>query len=185
MLKCIALCQGAFLSLQIIIRHLQGLPSSQLEIVAIAFVPCAFIIYVLNFFKPQNVKVPQYIQASRWPTPDEMVSLAVQDPQRFDTRANESPDYAMPTLNGHWFVHGRRPILTFAAGYLIAVTVLASCHYAAWSFVFPTKIEQVLWRTSCVGTLVIPLILKFIVLLNVSTLRMYSLNGGETSTRDC
>jgi hypothetical protein len=167
MLKGIALCQAIYLSLHIIIRHLQGLPSSQLEIMAVAFVPCAFIIYVLNLFKPQNVKVPRYIQASPWPTPDEMVSLAVQGPQRLDIHPNQSPDYTMPVLNAHKFFDSRRPILTYAVGNLVAVTVLASIHYATWCLVFPTTTEQCLWRISCIATSVIPLMLKYI----------YSVNG--------
>jgi hypothetical protein len=166
MLKGIAMFQASYLCLQLALRQLQDLPSSQLELMAAAFVPCAFIAYILSFFKPQNVKVPRIIEASRWPTPDEMVSLAEKGPQRFDLHSKHNPTYAMPNLNAHKYADGRRSILTFPIGYLATVAILSSIHCAAWFWEFPTSVEQLLWRICCVITLVTPALVKFIVLVD-------------------
>jgi hypothetical protein len=50
-------------------------PASQIEVATRAFALCAFWIYVLLWGKPQDVKTPYILEATRYPTRKEMVSL--------------------------------------------------------------------------------------------------------------
>jgi hypothetical protein len=76
LVKGLAITQSFYLALQLIVRYLNHQPSSQLEIVVVAFAVCALIIYGFLFPKPQDVKTTRYIKALHYLTAEQMLVLA-------------------------------------------------------------------------------------------------------------
>ncbi|KAJ5057310.1 hypothetical protein J3E74DRAFT_477300 [Bipolaris maydis] len=56
-----AVVQLLWLVTQLITRKVLKLPSSQLEILALAFAVCTSFTYILNYPKPQNIQVPSHV----------------------------------------------------------------------------------------------------------------------------
>jgi hypothetical protein len=113
-IKLTAMFQAFYLVLQLIVRRIEGLPSSLLEIMVVAFSACAFITYLLFFPKPQGVKVPRYIHAARYPTPEEIGIIA--KPAPFDCMIGyRKRTYAMPNLTMHYWWGNKKSIFEFIA----------------------------------------------------------------------
>lgn len=145
-MKAPPVSQIVYLVIQLAMRSIQKLESSQLEIVVIAFATCAIITYVLCFSKPKDVEVPRYIEAARFPTPDEMLKTAEVGSIDYlfwlpgDTYA--VANLTMPYCGQH------SPFSTLMLGSLIGGVVFGNIHCATWNFFFPTPTEQLLWRIS-------------------------------------
>lgn len=70
-------------------------------------------------------------------------------------------------------------INTVIAGIGIAGTIFGSVHCAAWSFNFPTPLEQTLWRVSCLVILIFPLMGA----LAYATVRHEAKEGSHTDNK--
>lgn len=65
--KALALVQITYLIVQLIIRRVVGLPSTQLEIAALAFSASSLITYILYWSRPQGVNSVHVIKAKKLP----------------------------------------------------------------------------------------------------------------------
>ena len=73
--KSMALLQVLWLSVQLILRKAQGLPSTQLEIMTAAFATCSSRIYLMYVGKPKHVLTRARLAAERYPTAAEITRL--------------------------------------------------------------------------------------------------------------
>jgi hypothetical protein len=152
--KLITLTQVLWLVVQLIVRKSKNLPSSQLEIMTLAFAACSGINYAILWDKPQGINVPIYIKAKRFATPKELARLAEGGPA--------------------WLIPGRRVSVwipntsihmncetTFTSAYIsmaFGSFVFGGLHILAWNFLFPTSIEKMLWRVGSILTFGIPIL---------------------------
>ena len=154
---------------QIIARSVVNLQTTLLEVTVLAFALCGVVTYVLLWHKPQDVAVPVYVEALKPLTREQIVGLAARSP--------------VSSLMGHEFwLHGvavramadniwpyspgipiRLPSMDapiffspIVVGIGLGGAVFGSVHFAAWNIAFPTPVEQLLWRLSCILLVSLP-----------------------------
>lgn len=159
LVKLTAIYQVTWLAIDLAVRQSSGLPSSPLEIMTLAFALLALFMYILNWPKPQDVRTPIYFEATRLPTPDEYVSMAVLRPHQTWTpiKTFAIHNNAMPSvkLQKNGFMWSQQMGYTGACWSSMA---FGCVHLLAWNFPFPTKTEQLLWRVAAIVTAIGPAI---------------------------
>ena len=76
MTKLLAVVQAGYLIVQLIVRRVKGLPSTQLEVAALAFAVTSLITYLLFWSQPQNVNDRHITFAENLPTKDVIKTIA-------------------------------------------------------------------------------------------------------------
>lgn len=165
LLRVIAISQFLWILAQIIVRAIKGLVIAQLEIAVVAFSTCAIIIYILNWSKPKGVRVPFTILHYEGPIPTELLEFMKKDLDRSSmsttmlnskcqTIASGDPipnDVIYPYDEDTWLI-----------GFEFGSIVFGCIHVAAWNFIFPTRIEQILWWSTSIWCTVFVLIYTLI-----------------------
>jgi hypothetical protein len=143
LVKGLTMAQSLHLIIQLIVRHLNHQPSSQLEVVVVvAFSICSFITYLALLSKPQDVQTPRYIKAKYYPNDEQILALAHISPQRlWRNGLLGTRSYAVPNLSCHYNETMGRGI-DFVGGTILASIVFGSLHCIAWDFSFPTNVEN-------------------------------------------
>lgn len=168
--KATAVVQVLWLVVQVISRAAKHLPISQLEIAVIAFSACALITYALNWSKPQDVQTPTYVEVATALSPHDFVS-AIPSDLRAASWFTQSFTFEGQT-GTEILTHAQRPVpndlevsgnffplngLTYVDdGVILAGLLFGALHCLAWDFVFPSPVEQLIWRISAVLTTVVP-----------------------------
>lgn len=148
LVKALAVLQVLWLITQILVRAHKDLPSTQLEILTLAYAVSAFFIYLLLWEKPQDVMTITRVDACRTVTVENIEALI-----------SQAPTEAGPTRKTPWM--STLAVNVNASHYLatsMGSLVFGAVHLAAWNFVFPTTIERWLWRISSLITTGLPLI---------------------------
>lgn len=76
LLKSLSLLQVTWMVAQMIARAVRHLPSTQLEVMTLAFAGCAFVIYLLLWERPRNVTTPAFLTADRFANASDMLAIA-------------------------------------------------------------------------------------------------------------
>ena len=158
--KSIAVVQIFALILSGIGRAVKPLPSSQLEILTLAFAIFAILIYAAYWKKPQGAEVPTTITVSQ---------------ERFKILVAEIKSYFESAYDSDFILkEGRVPLDSFLTDntgdqeYLFATlavaTIFGSLHCIAWNFQFPSRVELIMWRTASLVCTVWPALLLVITL---------------------
>ncbi|KAL8694130.1 MAG: hypothetical protein Q9218_001183 [Villophora microphyllina] len=170
-IKGFAILQITALVVQIIARSFQNLATTLLEVNVLAFAACAIVTYILLWHKPQDVKVPIYIDIPTILTRDQIIKLAARAP------------VATLVINDYWlhgvsiraqsdnvfpWTPGIRLKLPFNSDPILVSPIIfgigggglifGAIHFSAWNFHFPTPVERLLWRMSCTVLIVFPMI---------------------------
>jgi hypothetical protein len=169
--KGLAILQTGWFLVQCLARAIQRLPITELELMTVAFATLNLMTYVFWWDKPLNVQYPLRIPLKRpvgemglgkgssqsgkgdggWLLWVVRVALGEEDEGvELTKRASVPVFYA-----GDVDVEKRR--LASVAGAVIAM-VFGGIHCIGWSFSFPTRIEQILWRVSSVVITCVPLV---------------------------
>ncbi|KAE9984613.1 hypothetical protein EG328_008447 [Venturia inaequalis] len=157
---------SAFVKLLAILQ-LRGLPSSQLEIAALAFAASSFFTYLILWGRPRNITRRFKVLALREPTEKGVVNLIRYGPtfllhrgRREDVIDHEYHVVPIPNDAIHsaeWgadFKSG--PPLIF--GSIFGGVVFGGLHCLAWNSQFPTPTEALAWRICAVVTTIVPII---------------------------
>ncbi|KAL9586252.1 MAG: hypothetical protein Q9212_001028 [Teloschistes hypoglaucus] len=171
-IKGFAILQITALVIQIIARSFQDLATTLLEVNVLAFAACAIVTYIFLWHKPQDVKVPIYIDiaptvltrgqiidlAARAP----VATLVIKDYWLHGVSIRAQSDNVFP------WTPGIRLKLPFNSTPMLVSPVIfgigggglifGAIHFVAWNFHFPTPVERLLWRMSCTVLIVFPLI---------------------------
>lgn len=151
LLKSLALLQVVWMVSQMIARAVRGLPSTQLEIMTLAFAGCAFFIYLLLWDRPRNVRSPVFLPASRFANASDVLAIAQLHDAEFSSRTKLPTcirDSAIATHGGD----GMYLAVTLGVGAMLFGCV----HLIAWNFSFSSPVERLLWRTSSFITVFAP-----------------------------
>ncbi|KAL6689611.1 hypothetical protein J3F84DRAFT_354077 [Trichoderma pleuroticola] len=97
LVKIIAVLQVLWLVVQLIVRTIDNLHFTQLEITTVAFAATAVIIYSIDFIKPKDVNVPFYIDVKKAVDYDDFVAIAEAAPFAY----MQGKRYYMPTSTLH------------------------------------------------------------------------------------
>jgi hypothetical protein len=151
--KFIAAGQVLWISVEIIARVARGLSISQLELATSGFSACAVIIYILNLKKPQGeqtpttflccVQVPSLVDAVRGPG---LLPIYTIFDALFDIGV---PNVRVTTNIRNDEIEEKTSLWTFGGAALGGV-IFGGIHIGAWDFVFPTFVDQMLWRSASV-----------------------------------
>ena len=149
LIKVLALGQVVWFFIQMGMRLRYHLPTSQLEIVALSFAICIGLVYGLLLGKPQDASTAIIVSAARYPTAEQMISIAIAGPSTFGSsrRSVWIPNDAI-----HQY-EGARGMAKLNQGVMVAVTIFGGVHCVAWEFDFPTQVEQLLWRICSTATI--------------------------------
>jgi hypothetical protein len=151
-LKVVAVFQIMWLCVQLITRLSRRLPTTQLEVVTLAFAVTSIVTYALFYSRPKDVQTVREVYAIRYPTPAELSQLATMGPECMSgTRSAIS----MSNTSAH---SGTADDYIYCATAILIV--FGGMHLLAWNYEFPTQIERRLWQASAIVTLAtFPLIL--------------------------
>ena len=177
LVKGLAVLHISWLVIQILARGVQGIAITQLEIMVLGFSACALVTYFLLFYKPQDVKVPTYIDIPHTLTRPQIIQLAARSPvatlmvEQFwlhGVAVRAMADNIFPWTPGIRFKLPSPLMKTpiFLNPHLIGIggggALFGGIHVAAWNFSFPTPVERLLWRISAGYLVSIPLVGVFI-----------------------
>jgi hypothetical protein len=161
--RAFSVFQISHLLVSLIVRLAQGLHSSQLEILTLAFAVCGVATYAIYWYKPKDIGVPIHVNVKHNISPD-MLEVAAglttfdsfwkvvtNDPRHNQTALHRVPNDNIPPtgLDSH-----------HTASYLLAfiTTMFVSLHAIAWNFDFPTKTEEATWHICTVLTITLPIL---------------------------
>jgi len=174
LVKSLALLQVSYLIVQLVARKLGDLPSTQLEITALAFAASSIITYLLYWNRPQGVETIHVIEAKEvnvkgWNT---FIKLLINEGPRylwytprfaakFDPTIGPAPipndcSYYNSVFSWRDIYGGNDEILYLAGGSLAGGSIFGGLHCLAWNFDFPTPAEQLLWRICSVMITCLP-----------------------------
>jgi len=181
LVKALALVQVAYLIVQLIARKVGGLPSTQLEITALAFAASSTITYLFYWNRPQGIETIQKIKLKDIAQPsfqelkeirqDIMDRLADDGPRylwysprsapEFDPALGPAPipndcSYYNRGFKWRWVYGGNDEVFYVAIGALVGGSVFGGLHCLAWNFEFPTPAELLVWRICSVAITCLP-----------------------------
>jgi hypothetical protein len=159
--KLLALFEAAWLILQLIVREVRHLPSTQLEIMTLAFAGSTFVIYILLWYKPQDAMVPIYITADNDPTRKQLQDIAQKRSANtfgFQFSKGRAP-FWIPDNSVHGTGHLYRDFyLDLGVG--AGAVLFGALHLLSWNQHFPTPTERLIWRVClCLAVGIPPLFL--------------------------
>ncbi|PVF92168.1 hypothetical protein CPB86DRAFT_717950 [Serendipita vermifera] len=171
--KTVVLIQTTWFVVQCGARTANKLPLTELEILTLAYTIVNFGTSLAWWSKPRNVN---------WPIP--VVIPGASPCRQGDNRGSNSPGmyhdwekvarYLLPGFDADVDVESRKAVPIFYSGKtskamvswvfsnlatLVAGIVFGGIHCIAWSFPFPTRTEQLLWRYSAVVMIMVPVLL--------------------------
>ncbi|KAI1741359.1 hypothetical protein F4680DRAFT_416581 [Xylaria scruposa] len=174
LLKCLTVLQVTWLVLTGIVRGVNGLPVTQLEIATIAFSISAIATYAANWWKPKDVSQPIRIPkiATKNFKPNELdititqsFTLHLTDFAKAKRNVDNSHSHIFPPCriqNDDTWIEGNVPLIyTIMAAFSF---LFGGIHIIAWNFEFPSLAELMLWRASSLTSTILPLI---IIMLNL------------------
>ena len=175
--KLLALIQAAYLIIELITRAALSLPSSQLEIAALAYACSSLVTYMLFWSRPRGIRSTTTLRASRLPTQPEVTAFLTESPfylwtrYRTQSRVDAEMDFvpmpndASSVGDSSWYpdwlesligVHNETLALIFGA--IFGGSLFGGFHCLAWNSQFPTPTESLLWKISSVMTAALPLV---------------------------
>ena len=172
-LKCIAVIQILFSTLQTIVRAFRGLAVSLLELAVVAFAVCAVLIYALHWKKPKSVQSTITLLKYQGKIPPDILGILDKKNRRGGLVREFLSPYKLPFRHGkmhriygepfnntgvRWNTvetSGATGWPTMISGWG-ATTLFGAVHVVGWNFSFPTRGEQIAWRaaslyTACFG----------------------------------
>jgi len=176
MSKGLVVFQSTWFIIQFIARLIKHLPITELELVTVAFAVCNFLTYWLWLDKPLNVERPFRVLRKKPGGQTQVPSASLgegvfgQEPSRWewffwpfllifqvlllfaqmgfgDDEEAEKPRRVRRFHPGR--PEGKHAWLAGSIGMAVAV-VFGAIHCFAWSFQFPSHMEQILWRVSSI-----------------------------------
>ncbi|KAH6842935.1 hypothetical protein B0I37DRAFT_448326 [Chaetomium sp. MPI-CAGE-AT-0009] len=158
--KAFSVFQISHLVLSLIVRRSQGLPSSQLEILALAFAICGVVTYAVYWYKPKDVAVPISVRIKydgheggrsipHLQTFESFWRVVTNDNDRGSRPLGRVPNDNIP-VSHTCFAHTATFLLAFVSA------AFASLHAIAWDFDFPTAAEATIWHVCTILTITLP-----------------------------
>ncbi|KAE8442772.1 hypothetical protein EG329_002860 [Mollisiaceae sp. DMI_Dod_QoI] len=146
MVTLLAIGQVLWFLIQLIARLAQQIPTTQLEVVTLAFAICTIATYILLWDKPKDVQTQIVVNAHRYATPEELIRIAVVGPYVFATQRHSECRIWIPNNAIHWesarTERTSGPMKYFNLGCAFGIIIFGSVHCVAWDFIFPTVVEQ-------------------------------------------
>lgn len=170
--KGVAIGQGIWTILNVIVRHVTGLPVTQIEIATVAFAIMAVFIYLANWWKPQDVSRSTTLHFRNYkrtlfdPVGDKRVSVKQRLLRPAEAGAANNIRYMDRVPNDYVLLEGDQPLLFYLMG--APSLIFGGLHCLAWKAEFPTKVEMSCWRIASLVSAILP-----VVALAISTVTLH------------
>ncbi|KAI0062799.1 hypothetical protein BV25DRAFT_1825343 [Artomyces pyxidatus] len=164
--KTIAVVQTLWFFVQATARHLEGLPITQLEVMTLAYATMTVAMYFAWWCKPKNVGVPTRVTVKM---PHDLPEAIPVKPQKWYWHVvsviSGTQDHKVDLRTQHnvpiFYSGGTGDEIELYADIiaLFAATGFGAIHFAAWRYVFPSGVEEIIWRVSSVVIVAVPVLL--------------------------
>jgi len=144
--KLITCVQILWFVIQLAGRAVQHLPTTNLELFTLGIVVCSLGTYSAYWRRPQDICLP--------------VNIAVGQGKAFRDVFGQS---ILIRARLSWFEFDGSERFSLSL-YLSAVItgIFGACHLIGWDFLYPSSVEQLLWRISSISCVVIPFLFVFL-----------------------
>ena len=160
--KLIAIGQICWFVLQFLVRLSIGITITQLEVMVFAFTVVSIAPYVLAWHRPKDVTYTLRLNATNYPTCSaDIIKIGKQSPEYLFSPSLRNTIWLSNNLINRDSSDGGLELLIGCA----VMSIFGAFHCLAWHSAFPSKIEQILWRTSSIITTVLPASLAIAILL--------------------
>ncbi|KAN0072090.1 hypothetical protein V8E54_009819 [Elaphomyces granulatus] len=144
--KLITCLQILWFVIQLIGRAIQHLSTSNLELFTLGLVVCSLGTYAAYWRRPKDISLPITIPVGEGKALDDVFGKSISPRARLSW--NETTSERLP----------------FSLGLTAVMTcIFGGCHLIGWDFLYPSLVEQLLWRISSISCLVIPFLLTIFV----------------------
>ena len=140
--KLITCLQILWFVIQLIGRAVQHLPTSNLELFTLGLVVCSLGTYAAYWRRPKDISLPITIPVGEGKTLRDVFGESISPRARFS--------YVDHLSSGKGFSLGLTAVIT---------CIFGGCHLIGWDFLYPSLVEQLLWRICSISCLVIPFLL--------------------------
>ncbi|KAN0076546.1 hypothetical protein V8E54_006688 [Elaphomyces granulatus] len=144
--KLIACLQILWFVIQLIGRVVQHLPTTNLELFTLGIVICSFGTYVAYWRRPQDIGLPISISVDKGKTFRDVFGKSILLRRRFSWGNTTPPGKLIPLLVLSGIITG----------------IFGACHLIGWDFLYPSSVEQLLWRIASISCVAIPVLLMFL-----------------------
>jgi hypothetical protein len=140
--KLITCLQILWFIIQLIGRAVRHLPTTNLELFTLGIVVCSLGTYAAYWRRPQDIGLP--------------ITIAVGEGKAFRDVFGES--ISIRTKVSWGLEHGtsKKKFLSYCLTGVIT-GIFGACHLIGWDFLYPSSVEQLLWRIFSISCIVIPL----------------------------
>jgi hypothetical protein len=147
--KLITCLQILWFAIQLIGRAVQHLPTTNLELFTLGIVVCSLGTYAAYWRRPQDIRLPITISVGEGKTFRDVFGESISPQARFHWDGTELSEQAFLSL-------------CLSA---VITAIFGACHLIGWDFLYPSSVEQLLWRVFSISCVVIPLLLIFLLLM--------------------
>jgi hypothetical protein len=146
--KLITCVQILWFIIQLTGRAVQHLPTTNLELFTLGIVVCSLGTYAAFWQRPQDISLP--------------ITISVGEGKAFRDVFGES--VSIRTMVPWDLEHGVSKKHSFLSYCLSAIItgLFGACHLIGWDFLYPSSVEQLLWRIFSISCVVLPLLLLFL-----------------------
>lgn len=161
--KSLAILQVIWVILNVITRHITGLPVTQLEIATVAFAVMAVLIYLANWWKPKDISKPHVLihDGDEPPAIEDSIEerrrrQSFAEWLRYPERRQAPELIGQRVPNDFVCLKNTQPVLLYLMG--VSSLLFGSLHCLAWQSEFPTQVELLCWRTASLISAVLPIV---------------------------
>ncbi|KAN0076544.1 hypothetical protein V8E54_006686 [Elaphomyces granulatus] len=147
--KLIACLQILWFVIQLMGRAVQHLPTTNLELFTLGIVICSFGTYAAYWQRPQDIGLPISISVGEGKTFRDVFGKSISLRRRFSWSKATPSEKIIPLL----FVTA------------VITSIFGACHLIGWDFLYPSSVEQLLWRIASISCVTIPFFMMFLSLL--------------------
>jgi hypothetical protein len=170
--KGLAVIQTGWFIAQCIARGAEHLAITELEIMTVAFAFLNLVTYIFWWNKPLNVTCPIRIvlkeghnaagpsflqRASLWDRLGRIFYLISPD-RDGDLEVDMLREKRVPTFYAGRIIESTRSWYALLVAEILIAMIFGGIHCIAWSFSFPTHVEQILWRACSIAITSIPVL---------------------------
>lgn len=150
----LALFQISWFGAQLLVRRVQHLHITAIEILTLAFIICSIFTFILCWPQPQNVAYPVVLLEDIPP------ERSATNPPKAPLNTAGAPDKSNEVEERDSnFGHDLESVgLTSYLSLAFAGSVFGAVHCLAWNSTFPTPKERLAWRVCSVATTALPII---------------------------
>ncbi|KAK0753086.1 hypothetical protein B0T18DRAFT_6400 [Schizothecium vesticola] len=164
--KLFALVQSGWLIMSSIARVHNGYAITELELATMAFIVCAFVMYFFWWNKPFGIEQRWIVVRTTKPGNESVRTRGrAVYPEDQRTPDLDWDSFVNLVLNEDLFFKGKLAESYPALALYLSGMAFSAVHVAAWNWEFPSRLIQILWRTSTVaafGASFFPFIVAFI-----------------------